>query len=362
MESPQLARSSDYLTRPIEVFIRIILMSIVAVSCFLIVKPFIPFIAWAIIISIATFPAYEVLRRAIGGNQTTAAVFYALLLLAAVIIPVVLMAATLVGGLQSLAGQLMAGTLSVPPPPASVAKWPLIGGPLANIWTLASTNLVETVRKFSPELQSFVPKMLSASTTVMMTALQFVLSIILAAFLLANSSSNMKFCNLIFDRIFGEKAAEFEELTVATIRSVTNGVLGVAVIQSVFASIGFAVVGLPGAGLWSAIFLVAAVLQAGFLVLLPAVIYAFAISSTRTAVIFMVWSVLVGSMDNILKPILLGRGSKVPIAVIFIGVIGGFMVMGIIGLFIGAIVISVGYKLLLAWLKGPELAAAQERV
>lgn len=360
MGSPGIAPTPDYTSRPIEVFIRIILISLMAVSCFFIVKAFIPFIAWAIIISVATFPAYELVRRALRERQNTAAVIYALFLLAIVIVPVALMAGTLIEGLQSLAAQLSAGTLAVPPPPASIAKWPIIGAPLVSVWTLASTNLAEAVRKFAPQIQSFVPKVLSASAAIGMAALQFVLSIILAAILLSNASNNTKFCHLIFKRILGDKAAEFEELTVVTIRSVTNGVVGVALIQSVFASIGFVVVGLPGAGLWSAVFLVTAVLQAGFLTLIPAVIYAFALSSTKTAIMFLIWSVIVGSMDNILKPILLGRGSKVPIGVIFIGVIGGFMVLGIIGLFIGAVVLSVGYKLFLAWLKGPESMTAQE--
>jgi predicted PurR-regulated permease PerM len=359
MSSPQLTPTHDYVSRSVEVFIRIILMSIVAVSCFLIVKPFIPIIAWAIIISIATFPAYELLRKVLGGKQVTAAVVYSLILLAALIIPAVLMTGTLVEGIQSLAAQLNAGTLAVPPPPAAVEKWPIIGKPLTSIWALASSNLAEVVRKFSPQIQAFVPKLLSISAAVGMTALQFVLSILLAGFMLSNATANRKFARMIFDRIFGDKADEFEELAGATIRSVTNGVVGVAIIQSIFASIGFVVVGLPGAGLWSAIFLVAAVLQAGFLALVPAVAYAFAITSTTHAVIFLIWCAIVGAMDNVLKPILLGRGSKVPIGVIFVGVIGGFMTMGIIGLFIGAIILSVGYKLFQAWVQGDVKALAE---
>jgi len=118
----------------------------------------------------------------------------------------------------------------------------------------------------------------------------------------------------------------------------------------VFAGLGFLVVGLPGAGLWTVIFLFAAVLQVGGLVLIPAVIYVFAIASTTKAVLFLVWSIIVGVMDSVLKPLLLGRGVAVPVAVVFLGAIGGFVAMGIIGLFVGAIVLSVGYKLSLAWL------------
>ena len=154
------------------------------------------------------------------------------------------------------------------------------------------------------------------------------------------------------NRLFDDKGPEFQDLVGSTIRSVTFGILGVAVIQSLFAALGFVVVGLPGAGLWSVIFLLAAVLQMGGLVLVPPVIYVFATASTTKAVIFLIWCIVVGLMDNVLKPLLLGRGAQVPIAVVFLGAIGGFVAMGIIGLFVGAVVLSVGYKLFLAWLAG----------
>jgi predicted PurR-regulated permease PerM len=129
----------------------------------------------------------------------------------------------------------------------------------------------------------------------------------------------------------------------------------VAFIQSVLAGLGFLVAGLPGAGLWAVTFLIAAVLQVGVLVLIPAVIYMFAISSTTKAVIFLVWCLVVAIVDNFLKPLLLGRGVAVPMVVVFLGAIGGFVALGLVGLFVGAIVLSVGYKLFLAWLdRTPE--------
>jgi predicted PurR-regulated permease PerM len=180
--------------------------------------------------------------------------------------------------------------------------------------------------------------------------LQFLISILFAGYLLASSERNASFVNRIFARVFGDQGTEFKELVAATTRSVTNGILGVAVIQSLFASLGFWFVGLPGAGLWAALFLVSSVLQIGQLVLIPAVLYAFAVFPMSHAVMFLVWCIIVGLMDNVLKPILLGRKGKVPIIVIFLGVLGGFLALRILGLFIGAIVLSVGYKLFIAWL------------
>jgi predicted PurR-regulated permease PerM len=124
----------------------------------------------------------------------------------------------------------------------------------------------------------------------------------------------------------------------------------VALIQSLFAGLGFLVVRLPGAGLWALLFFIFAVLQVGAVALIPIVIYVFATTGTTKAVVFLIWCIFVGLMDNVLKPLLLGRGVPVPIVVVFLGAIGGFLAMGIIGLFVGAIVLSVGYKLFLAWL------------
>ncbi|HEX8815884.1 MAG TPA: AI-2E family transporter [Terriglobales bacterium] len=342
----------------VDVLVRICLISLIAATCFLILRPFLPVIAWGIIISIATYPCYRALSTAIRGKQQMAAVIFTLVLLAGLIVPFSFMAGTLVEGIHSLVVHLQDGTLTIPPPPATVETWPVVGAPLSNIWSLASTNLGAALSRLAPQLKIFIPWLLSASAGLGSTVLQLLVSILLAGFLVATAPTNARVVRLTFYRIFGERGPEFEELTESTIRSVTNGIVGVALIQTLFASIGFLVVGLPAAGLWAMIFLVAAVLQVGILALIPAVILAFTTTSTGNATMFAIWCVVVGLMDNVLKPLLLGRGSKVPVAVIFLGVIGGFMAMGIIGLFLGAIILSVGYKLLLAWLEGEELSNA----
>jgi predicted PurR-regulated permease PerM len=194
--------------------------------------------------------------------------------------------------------------------------------------------------------------MLLASANIGLAVLQWILSILLAGALLAHFSGGTKIADSLARRLFGEKGAELEELAGNTIRSVTNGIIGVAFIQSILAAAGFWVARLPGAGLWSAVFLAAAVLQVGTLVLIPAVVYMFAIASTTKAILFLIWCLFVGVLDNVLKPLLLGRGIPVPMIVVFLGAIGGFIAMGIIGLFVGAVVLCVGYKLFMAWLEG----------
>jgi predicted PurR-regulated permease PerM len=273
-----------------------------------------------------------------------------LILLAVVILPTILLAGSLVQGIQVASAHMKEGTLVVPPPPVSVGNWPIIGAPLNRVWSLASNDLTEAVRSFAPQIKEALPGLLSASAGISLAILQLLLSILVAGVLLANAQGAYELACSLFGRVFGVKGPEFQTLIGATIRSVTFGILGVAVIQSVFAGLGFVVVGLPAIGLWIVIFLLAAVLQVGTIVLIPAVIYVFVVASTTKAVIFLVWCVFVGIMDNILKPLLLGRGVAVPVAVVFLGAIGGFVAMGILGLFVGAIVLSVGYRLFLAWL------------
>jgi predicted PurR-regulated permease PerM len=352
MATPDLAKRKIQVNDALEVSIQVGLAALLVISCLLILRPFIPLLLWGIIIAIASHPTYIKLERRFNGRRVWAAVVWSLVLLAALIIPVVLVGKDLLEGLQPLIAQAKAGTLTVPPPPAGVESWPLIGGPLARAWSGASTDLSATLMKFSPQIKAALPEILSASADVGSTLLQFLLSIAVSGALLANSKSAAALTRSLTTRLFGDRGPEYQELVGSTIRSVTFGILGVAVIQTLFAAIGFFVVGLPGASVWTIVFLFAAILQIGAVALIPAVVLAFATATKTAAVIFLIWCIFVGLMDNVLKPILLGRGSAVPVIVVFLGVIGGFIAMGIIGLFVGAIVLAVGYKLFLTWISG----------
>ena len=339
------------MNQALEASIHIGLAFLLTAACLLILWPFVPLLAWGIIIAVAAYPAFKKLQKALGGRGVWAAIVFTVALLAVLIVPVVLLADSLIEGVQSTIAHFKSGGAIIPPPPSSIAGWPLIGAPLTRLWLLASRDLSELFRELAPQIKGAIPGVLSATAGLGGTVLQLLLSIVVAGVLLANAEAAYKMTRSLFDRIFGEKGLEFQELVGSTIRSVTFGIIGVAIIQTVFAAVGFLVVGLPAFGLWAVIFLIAAVLQFGILVLIPAVIYVFATAGTTKAVIFLIWCIIVGLMDNVLKPILLGRGVAVPIAVVFLGAIGGFVALGIIGLFVGAIVLSVGYKLFVAWLE-----------
>jgi predicted PurR-regulated permease PerM len=336
----------------LETSIHIGLAILLAASCLLILRPFIPLLTWGIIIAVVAYPSFRKVQAPLGGGEGLPAVLFTVLLLIALILPMVLLAGTLVDGVQTLAGHLKDGSLTIPPPRAGIETWPIIGSPLARVWSLASRDLTEALRSLAPQIKAVVPGLLSASAGIGLTVLQFALSIVVAGVLLANAEAAYELTCALARRFFGDQGPEVQQLIGSTIRSVTKGILGVALIQTVLAGLGFLLAGLPGAGLWAVVFLIAAVLQVGVLILIPAVIYVFTISSLTKAVIFLIWCVFVALIDNVLKPLLLGRGVTVPIAVVFLGAIGGFVALGIIGLFVGAIVLSVGYKLFLVWLRG----------
>lgn len=343
----------------VEVTIRIGLLIVLAAWCFDIVRPFIVPTAWGIIIAVAVYPGYSSLVGVMGGRRVAAATLVTLLGLVLLITPAVLLSLTLVDSAQALSKSLLSGTLRVPPPPDSVLGWPLVGEGLHQFWALASDNLSDALAKVAPHLKAVATWLLSAAAGASFGILQFLIAIIIAGFLLATAPGGGRAVKAIARRIADDRGLEFANLAEATVRSVARGILGVALIQSLFAGIGFLVVGVPAAGLWALLCLILSTVQIGVVpVVLPIVIYVFSTADTVTAFVFLIWSIGVSVIDNILKPILLGRGMQVPMVVIFIGAIGGFLSSGIIGLFVGSVVLVLGYKLVLAWTaEGSENAA-----
>jgi predicted PurR-regulated permease PerM len=345
------ANDRVFLHRSLEATIRIGLLLIITVWCFKIVEPFITPIIWGIIIAIAAHPLYSRLRTALGERNKIAATVFTFAFLIILIFPSVLLTDTLIIGLKMLADRIRDGSLSIPPPPENLHNLIIIGEPLARFWLLASENIHSALQQLTPVLKITGSWLLSAAAGTGIAILNFVLAIIIAGVLLANSSGGNRTARAITHRLADEKGPAFADLAEATVRSVANGILGVAVIQSLLAGLGFMVAGVPAAGLWALFCLILSVAQIGTApILIPVVIYMFYTADTFTAVAFLIWCIPLSLLDNILKPILLGRGLKTPMAVIFIGAIGGLLNSGVIGLFIGAVILALGYELFLLWL------------
>jgi len=349
--SNQPSNDKVFTARALEATIRIGLVVLLLYWCFKIGQPFIETIVWGIIIAVAIYPGYERLKSALGGRGRLAATLITILALIVLLVPTLMLSQSLIDTVQEYSAHLDEGTLSVPPPSDSVRSWPVIGEPLFKFWSLASNNLEAALSKMTPQLKKFAIPLLSTAAGVGVGILKMVVSIIIAGVLLTNAVGGGHAAQAFAKRLTGERGTKAVELAGATVRSVALGILGVALIQTLLAGLAFLVVGVPGAGLWALLVLIFAVIQLPTIFILgPIIVYVFTTSSTFTAVVFAIWSILVGISDAFLKPLLMGRGVDVPMLVIFIGAIGGFIASGIIGLFVGAIILALGYKLFLLWL------------
>lgn len=341
-----------FTNKVIEVAIRLTLIFLIVTLCFQIIKPFIIIVVWGIIISVAIFPLYNKLGLALGGRYKLAATLYTVFALSLLIGPSILISGSLIDTSTHLAKGFSEGTLVVPPPNQSVSEWPLIGDKVYAAWSQASTNLEATLKQNIPYIKKLGEALLSALAGVGGGVLQFILSIIISGVFLANATGAHATTIKILSRFSDQKQGlQFTKLTTATIRSVAQGVLGVAVIQAVLSGTGMYFMDVPGWGLWTVIILILAVAQLPpLLVLVPVIIYVFSVADTTPAVIFMIWSLVVSMSDSFLKPLLLGRGMDTPTLVILLGAIGGMMLFGILGLFVGAIILALGYEIFMAWL------------
>ncbi|MGI9590579.1 MAG: AI-2E family transporter [Myxococcota bacterium] len=351
------AEDNRFLQRTIEVGIRVGLIVLLVAWCILILRPFIQPLVWGLVIAVAVHPIYARVERGLGGRSRSAAALLVLAALLLLIGPTVALTASLVETATNLAGELHGGTFAVPPPPSFVADWPVVGQPLNEFWTLANQNLESALRKVGPQLKTIGIWLVSTGATTGIGIVMFIVSILIAGVLLANGAAVGAAADGISRRLAGEQGSALLGLARDTVQNVTRGILGVALIQSLLAGVGMLAVGVPAAGLWTLLVLVLAVIQLPpLLVMIPVILYVFSTSSTVVAVIFAIYSAAVMLSDNVLKPMLMGRGASVPVLVIFMGAIGGFMLEGIIGLFTGAVVLALSYTLFHAWLERADSA------
>jgi len=352
MEQPEKEfKEPGYLSKSLEVTIKVGLVLGLVTWCFIILKPFLMIILWGVIIAIAIYPLFNFLKVRLGNRRKLAAILVTISMLALILLPIILFSGSLADAVVFVKDTMMAGKSLIPPPPDTVKAWPVIGPPVYELWHHASENLSEVAMEYKMQLMTGLTWFLSALTNAGLAVLMFFVSIIISGAFLVFGDSGANATRRIAVRLMGEQGMETVANAEVTIRNVARGILGVAFIQAFLAGLGFLVAGIPGAGLWALISFVLAIVQIGVgPVVIGVLIYAFLKMSLTTAILLAVWSILPLLADNILKPILLGRGAPVPMLVIFLGAIGGFISFGIIGLFVGAVVLSLGYNLFLAWL------------
>lgn len=322
---------------------------------FLIFKPFLLLVIWGIIIAVAFYPLHKRFTKLLKGKSNVSATIITVVLLAILITPTVFFVDALIDNISNLSEGLNSGTLDIPPPPDNVKDWPVIGKSLNEFWQLSSDNLVTAIDKFGDQMKDIGAWLLSTIGGLLGTIFIFIFALIIAGIFLSNSDGSYSFSVKTAQRMFGKQGEELINNSKATIQSVVKGVIGVALIQSILVGIGFWTVGLSSAAVLTLfVFIFSLVQLPPIIIVLPVIIYVFSIESTTVAIIFAVYEIIAGGSDNFLKPLLLGRGLEIPMLVILIGAIGGLMLFGMIGLFVGSVILALFYQLFLSWLNYDE--------
>ncbi|MFC2085707.1 AI-2E family transporter [Bacteroidota bacterium] len=364
MSTPLLSKKQQrQIGTSIEAFIRIGVLVGIAVICVDLLKPFLIPVLWGAIIAVALYPLFLKVRGWLGGRNGLAATLISLVLISFIVGPSIPLSSSMIDAVGELTGAVESGDLKVPPPPAGVADWPVIGNQAYEIWSQASNNLEAFVQAFEPQIISAVTAFLGLVASGGAAVLFTIISLAIAGAFLATADVCVKGLTAFVTRLGGDSGREFVTTSALVVKSVATGVIGVAVIQAFLAAVGMAFVGVPFTALWALLILILAIAQIpALLVLGPVIAWVFTSSDGVTATIFAVYVVVVAMSDGFLKPLLLGRGVSIPTLVILLGAIGGMMLMGIIGLFIGAVILALGWELLVSWVQGevdePELETA----
>jgi predicted PurR-regulated permease PerM len=358
---PPTGEDDDLMRRATEVAIRLFVIAGLVLGCYLLFQPFLELVVWSMILAVALYPVFTRLTAAMGGRVNAAGGIFIAAGIAIIVVPAWLLSESFYEGVQWLKAQQEAGGLQLPPPPASVTDWPLIGPQLFEKWSGASRDLQAIVEQVGPQLGHAAAWLVSTISGIGIGLLVTIASIVVAGLMLMHAEGGAREARAIAGRLGGEQGEAIVGLAVESIRSVAMGVFGVALVQSVLAGIGLFLADIPLAGLWVAVILVLAVAQLPPLIVLgPVIAYVFATSdSVVTQALFTIWSLLVSVSDSFLKPMMLGRGVDVPMIVILLGAIGGMIAWGVIGLFVGAVMLALGYKLFYIWLDETQEVAEE---
>jgi predicted PurR-regulated permease PerM len=329
--------------------IRVVVLGAWIVWCLQIVFPFVIPILWGAIIATAMLP---LVRRLFPKRPVLGGVCFGVLGFALIIVPAWLFLGSIGEFALRIGKQWTEGKLEVPPPRADVAEWPLIGKRVHALWVELANAPASVVEQHLPQLREAGRWLMQSLGSLTLGVLESLFAVALAAAFLAKAEATGRALVPVAERIAPRHGQNLLDLASETVRGVAKGVLGIALLQMVLSWAGMKVAGVPVPGAWALLVLIVAVAQLpSILILGPVTVYLFMTASTPAAVGFLVWAVFVGLIDNVLKPLVLGRGSRVPTLVIVVGAIGGMISSGIIGLFVGAVVLGVGYELFVAWVK-----------
>jgi len=344
----------------LDTLIRAGLVAALVVACYEVFSPFLSLMVWALILAVTLYPLHGMLRRRLGGGEGRAATLLVVIAIAILLVPAYLLGASLTESVQGAIAVVKEGKLHLPAPPDAVAQWPLIGKPLHAFWAQAASDITSVLQQVAPHVKDTALGLLGKLAGAGLGLLAFIGSLIIAGIIMAYGQSGHRSAQRISARVVDPSRSDMlVHLCTATIRAVAQGVIGIAFIQMLLVGAGFIVKGVPGAGLLALGVLIIGIMQLpATLIILPVIVYVFfAEGATLGAIVFAIYVFIAGLADNVLKPLLLGRGVDVPMPVVLIGALGGMVSGGIIGLFIGPVLLAVGYKLFWQWVDTPAVDA-----
>jgi predicted PurR-regulated permease PerM len=346
-------------TNPINTYINIVLLTLLLVWSFFIVKPFVTLIVWSIIVGVALYPLYQkVLGWTKGKKKGLVTSLFILVLLGLIVAPTIRLTGSVIDAGTEFYTHFQEGTLKVPPPSSNVREWPLVGERLYTVWSSASTNLEDFIVSYKDQIAGSLNWLFGSFAGLLGSVIIGLLALIIAGVFMSNADAGYDTGVKFINRLRPGKGKEFMNMCTSTIRSVVKGILLVSIIQAVLAYFGFLLIGLPAASLFTILVLIFAIIQLPVLIaMIPAIAIVFSYAESTPAIIFTIYAVIVSMSDGFLKPILLGKGLETPMLVILIGALGGMMLQGILGLFIGPVVLAIVFNLYSFWVSEGEEAS-----
>lgn len=341
-----------------DILIRMALIGFLVFMSFKVFSPFMGLMLWALILAVTLFPLHQKLANRLGGKQGRAATIFVLSGVLFLGIPTVMLSGSMAEFVQETYTDFQNDAITIKEPSADVAQWPLVGKKVYDVWQQAAKNLPALLKKIRPQLEQFAKTSLNFAAGMAGGLFQFLFSIIIAGIMLAYGQAGSNSLLKIIKRLAGSrKGGILQTLSTATIRSVAMGVIGVSTIQALLFGVGFIFIDLPGAAVVALLVLVFGIAQLPAIIFtIPTVAYIWwSGDSTLTNVFFTAYFVLTGFTDNVLKPVFLGRGVDAPMPVVLLGALGGMISGGLLGLFVGAVFLSLAYVIFMAWVDDEEV-------
>jgi predicted PurR-regulated permease PerM len=332
--------------------LKVLFISLLIAAGFWTIRPFLTPLIWAIVIVVATWPAMLKAQAILRGKRWAAVLVMSIVLLMLLVVPLTVAVTTIVDKADAIAAWVKSlSSWTVASPPQWLNKIPVVGPGLINKWQqLASISTRELTERLVPYSNQIISWFVSQAGSVGLILFHFLVTIIIAAILYANGETTSRGAFRLARRLAGPNGEEILVLASKAIRGVALGVVLTALIQSVLGGIGLAIVGIPAYMLLTGIMFLLCIAQIGpFLIMVPAVIWLYWSGQTLWGTVLLPFAVVACTIDNLIRPFLIRKGADLPLVLIFAGVIGGLIAFGIIGLFIGPVILAVIYTLLQAW-------------